>query len=126
MTIDQIHQLFLNSTGVSTDTRKIKSNTIFFALKGENFNGNSYSSQALELGASYAIIDEVEFKNSDKHILVTDVLKTLQDLATFHRQYLGIPIIGLTGSNGKTTTSSMLAWILPCVFLIHSRKLVAT
>ncbi len=112
MTISQIHQLFTNSSGVCTDTRKIKDNTLFFALKGENFNGNTYAKKALELGASYAIIDEIEFKLSEKYILVEDVLKTLQDLASYHREYLDIPIIALTGSNGKTTTKELINGVL--------------
>ncbi len=112
MTTKQIHQLFLNSKGVCTDTRKIKTNTIFFALKGENFNGNLFSKQAIELGASYAIIDEKEYKTSEKHILVDNVLTTLQELASYHRQYLQVPIIALTGSNGKTTSKELINAIL--------------
>ncbi|GAA4278240.1 UDP-N-acetylmuramoyl-tripeptide--D-alanyl-D-alanine ligase [Aquimarina mytili] len=116
MTIAQLHQLFLQSDGVCTDTRKTTSNTIFFALKGENFNGNTYAKKALELGASLAVIDEVEHKKSDKYILVDDVLKTLQELATYHRQYLNIPIIALTGSNGKTTTKELINCVLSTSF----------
>ncbi|WP_103071064.1 UDP-N-acetylmuramoyl-tripeptide--D-alanyl-D-alanine ligase [Aquimarina sediminis] len=112
MTISQIHQLFLESTGVCTDTRKIKPNTIFFALKGDNFNGNLYAKKAIELGASYAIIDEIDFKESEKYIVVDNVLKTLQNLASYHRKYLGTPIIALTGSNGKTTTKELINSVL--------------
>jgi len=112
MDIKQIHKLFLNSNGISTDTRKIDKNTIFFALKGEQFNGNTYATKAIELGAQYAIIDDTNFKTSEKHILVTDVLETLQHLATFHREYLKIPIIALTGSNGKTTTKELINQVL--------------
>ncbi len=112
MTIPEIHQLFLNSKGVCTDTRKINKDTIFFALKGERFNGNTYAQKALELGASFVLIDEQEFKVSDQCILVKDVLKTLQDLAAYHRQFLDIPIIALTGSNGKTTTKELINCVL--------------
>lgn len=116
MNIPQIHQLFLASNGVCTDTRKIKQNDIFFALKGDNFNGNVYAKNALELGASYVIIDEIEFKTSEKYILVDNVLKTFQDLASYHREYLGVPIIALTGSNGKTTTKELIHSVLSSSF----------
>ncbi|WP_074409073.1 UDP-N-acetylmuramoyl-tripeptide--D-alanyl-D-alanine ligase [Aquimarina megaterium] len=116
MTITQIHQLFLVSNGVCTDTRKIEPNVIFFALKGEKFNGNTYAQKALEHGAAYAIIDEVAFKTTEKHILVDDVLQTLQDLASFHRKHLNIPIIALTGSNGKTTTKELINSVLSSSF----------
>ncbi|WP_024772029.1 UDP-N-acetylmuramoyl-tripeptide--D-alanyl-D-alanine ligase [Aquimarina macrocephali] len=122
MTITQIHQLFLASSGVCTDTRKIEHNVIFFALKGENFNGNTYAQKALEHGAAYAIIDEVAFKTTEKHILVDDVLKTLQNLASFHRQYLNIPIIALTGSNGKTTTKELINSVLSSSFKTTATK----
>ncbi|MBP2831006.1 UDP-N-acetylmuramoyl-tripeptide--D-alanyl-D-alanine ligase [Aquimarina sp. U1-2] len=112
MKISQIHQIFLESKSVSTDTRNIKSNSIFFALKGEKFNGNAFADQAITLGASYAIIDEAKFKTSDKHILVDNVLTTLQQLATYHRTYLDIPIIALTGSNGKTTSKELINVVL--------------
>jgi UDP-N-acetylmuramoyl-tripeptide--D-alanyl-D-alanine ligase len=110
--IEQLHSLFLECGSVSTDTRKIKNNDMFFALKGENFNGNTYAKKALEAGARYSIIDEVEYKTSDKTILVDNVLETLQALATFHRLYLKIPILALTGSNGKTTTKELINSVL--------------
>lgn len=116
MTITQIHQLFIENNNVCTDTRKIKKKDIFFALKGDNFNGNTYAEKALELGASYVIIDEKEFKTTEKHILVSNVLKTLQELASYHRKYLGIPIIALTGSNGKTTTKELINNVLSSSF----------
>jgi UDP-N-acetylmuramoyl-tripeptide--D-alanyl-D-alanine ligase len=81
---------------------------MFFALKGDNFNGNTYAEQALKLGAKYVIIDEVAYKTSSKTILVDNVLETLQKLASFHRIYLNIPIVALTGSNGKTTTKELI------------------
>ncbi|MDN3666299.1 UDP-N-acetylmuramoyl-tripeptide--D-alanyl-D-alanine ligase [Algibacter miyuki] len=112
MEIAQIHALFLACKSVSTDTRKITHNSMFFALKGDNFNGNTYAKQALESGASYAIVDEAEFNISDKTILVADVLETLQTLASFHRSYLKLPIIALTGSNGKTTTKELINAVL--------------
>ncbi len=108
MKIEQLHNLFLECNSACTDTRKIKNNDMFFALKGDNFNGNTYCEKALKSGAKYCIIDELEFKTSSDTILVHNVLETLQELATYHRTYLKIPIIALTGSNGKTTTKELI------------------
>ncbi|MDG1393733.1 MAG: UDP-N-acetylmuramoyl-tripeptide--D-alanyl-D-alanine ligase [Flavobacteriaceae bacterium] len=112
MELNQIHQLFLECSVASTDTRHIQQNSLFFALKGPNFNGNSFVHQALESGAKYAVIDEVVHPSDKRFILVDDVLETLQDLARFHRDYLGLPIIALTGSNGKTTTKELIHVVL--------------
>ncbi|MEQ8422287.1 MAG: UDP-N-acetylmuramoyl-tripeptide--D-alanyl-D-alanine ligase [Arenibacter algicola] len=112
MTIEQLHQLFLEFPQVCTDTRKISPNCIFFALKGDNFNGNKYAAQALEKGASYAIVDEEEFAGSNNTILVKNVLTTLQNLSQFHRNYCKAIVIGLTGSNGKTTTKELITAVL--------------
>lgn len=112
MEIASLHQLFLNHRIISTDTRKIAKNSLFFALKGENFNANQFASKAIELGASYAIIDEEKYKINDQYILVKDVLNTLQKLASFHRNTLKIPIIAIAGSNGKTTTKELITAVL--------------
>ncbi|SHJ16168.1 UDP-N-acetylmuramoyl-tripeptide--D-alanyl-D-alanine ligase [Aquimarina spongiae] len=122
MKISTLHELFLESDGISTDTRKIKNNTIFFALKGGNFDGNSYADEALSKGASHAVIDDPNYKTSEKHILVKDVLETLQHLATYHREYLDTPIIALTGSNGKTTTKELIASVLSSSFNTKATK----
>ena len=108
MEINQLHALFLECSSVSTDSRKITKNAMFFALKGDNFKGNVYAKQALQDGAKYAIIDNETYVTSAQTILVKDVLKTLQQLASFHRLYLKTPIIALTGSNGKTTTKELI------------------
>jgi UDP-N-acetylmuramoyl-tripeptide--D-alanyl-D-alanine ligase len=110
--IEHLHQIFLECNLACTDTRKIQKNDLFFALKGENFNGNTYASDALQKGANYVIIDESDFYISSKTILVNNVLETLQKLATFHRNYLKTPIIALTGSNGKTTTKELINVVL--------------
>jgi UDP-N-acetylmuramoyl-tripeptide--D-alanyl-D-alanine ligase len=99
--IEEIYQIFLNSTGVCTDTRNIKEGNLFIALKGPNFNANSFAKQALEKGAIAAIIDDKQFEFPGKTVLVQDGLTALQDLARHHRKKLTIPIIGITGSNGK-------------------------
>ena len=112
MEISKIHKLFLNSSGITTDTRSIENKSIFFALKGENFNGNKFASEALQKGASFVIIDEKEFKIDERTLLVENVLETLQTLANFHRYFLNIPIISLTGSNGKTTTKELINAVL--------------
>ncbi|MBT0607491.1 UDP-N-acetylmuramoyl-tripeptide--D-alanyl-D-alanine ligase [Aequorivita echinoideorum] len=113
MNIEQIHKIFLESSGVSTDTRKIFKNCIFFALKGENFNGNQFAQEALDKGALKVIVDEPQFhKNTGETILVKNVLLTLQQLANFHRKFLGTNIISLTGSNGKTTTKELINAVL--------------
>jgi len=95
-----------------TSTRKIEKNSIFFALKGENFNGNKFAEDAISKGASYAIVDEEIHNTSKQTILVNDVLNTLQELAVFHRKFLRIPILSLTGSNGKTTTKELINAVL--------------
>lgn len=112
MEIPQIHQLFLESNTACTDTRNISKNCMFFALKGTNFNGNTFTSEAINKGAKYAVIDEAAYAIEGKTILVNNVLKTLQALALYHRQYLAIPIIALTGSNGKTTTKELINNVL--------------
>lgn len=112
MDIKELHRIFLESSGVSTDTRKIRENCIFFALKGDNFNGNDFAESALEKGASWAVTDERTSEVNSRFITVDNVLKCLQDLANFHRSHLGIPVISITGSNGKTTTKELIRAVL--------------
>lgn len=112
MEISTLYQIYSEHFLVDTDTRNIRKNTLFFGLKGANFNGNQFAEKALALGASYAIVDEAEYKTKPNIILVDDVLKTLQELAHYHRTQLNIPIIGLTGSNGKTTTKELIHTVL--------------
>lgn len=113
MNISELYNLYTKYPAVTTDTRKCIPNSIFFALKGENFNGNHYAEVALEQGCAYAVVDEWdETKPNPKIIVVNDVLKTLQELANYHRRKLKITIIGITGSNGKTTTKELVATIL--------------
>lgn len=112
MNIETLHKLFLSSNSICTDTRKIKEKDLFFALTGDNFNGNIFAKEALLKGASYAVIDEPKYKESDQYIVVDNSLKTLQQLARFHRDNLGLKVIALTGSNGKTTTKELLNAVL--------------
>ncbi|MDG1572049.1 UDP-N-acetylmuramoyl-tripeptide--D-alanyl-D-alanine ligase [Robiginitalea sp. M366] len=112
MEIAALHQRFLESGQVSTDSRNIPQGCIFFALKGERFNGNTFALQALEEGAAWAVVDEPGYSGHPRAILVEDALASLQQLATYHRQYCGTRIIALTGSNGKTTTKELIAAVL--------------
>ncbi|MDP2161889.1 MAG: Mur ligase domain-containing protein, partial [Flavobacterium sp.] len=93
MEINQIHTLFLKTSSVSIDTRKIEKNSFFVALKGENFNANTFAKEALEKGAMFVLIDEKEYYLDDRTILVDNCLEALQNLATYHRDYLKLPII---------------------------------
>ncbi|MBK5210522.1 MAG: UDP-N-acetylmuramoyl-tripeptide--D-alanyl-D-alanine ligase, partial [Flavobacteriaceae bacterium] len=112
MNIAELYQLYTQTYLVDTDTRKIRKGSIFFALKGDNFNGNEFAEEALKSGANYVVIDEEKYKTDRKTILVENALKTLQKLANFHRKQLAIPIISLTGSNGKTTTKELINAVL--------------
>ena len=112
MNINTIHSLFLECTKVSTDTRKIEKDCLFVAIKGDNFDANTFAKEALDKGAKFVIIDNNEYYINEKTILVNDSLETLQQLAKFHRTYLGLPIIALTGSNGKTTTKELIHAVL--------------
>lgn len=107
-----IYSLFQSHPLISTDSRSIKPDSLFFALKGEHFNGNEFAEKALADGAAYAIIDEKERAKSERYIVVDDALSALQQLAREHRQHLDIPVIGLTGTNGKTTTKELVAAVL--------------
>ena len=113
MKIDDIHSLFSKSSGISTDTRTIKKNNIFFCLKGEKFDGNLFIDQAFHLGASFVIYDDEKLNyKSKKAIRVKNALETLQSLAKYHRSKFNIPVIGLTGSNGKTTSKELINSVL--------------
>lgn len=118
----KLYQLFRQYPIVTTDSRNIPANSIFFALKGENFNGNKYAGEALLKGAAFAIIDEPEFAVDDRMILVDDVLTSIQKLARFHRDELKIPILAITGTNGKTTTKELIATVLTKKFRIKSTQ----
>lgn len=112
MDIASIHSLFLKCNSVSIDTRKIELNSLFVAIKGDRFDANTFAKEALDKGASYVIIDNEAYYIDQRTILVEDSLAALQELAKFHREYLKLPIIALTGSNGKTTTKELIAVVL--------------
>lgn len=113
MDTSSLYQIYLQFPHICTDTRKLADNVLFFALKGDNFNGNSFALQAIEAGAAYAVVDEgFELSAHPQIIVVADVLTALQDLARFHREQLNIPFIGITGSNGKTTTKELVFTVL--------------
>ena len=110
--LSQLYSLFRNYPHVTTDSRKASAGTIFFALKGDNFNGNQFAGAALQQGCSYAVIDEEQYYTSETCILVKDCLTALQELAKYHREQLSIPFIAITGSNGKTTTKEFVKNVL--------------
>jgi len=112
MKTEDLYQFYLKHPVVCTDTRKITKSCLFFALRGESFDANQFAAKAIEGGAAYAIIDDERYAINDQYLLVEDVLRALQDLAAFHRLELKIPVIGITGSNGKTTTKELIKSVL--------------
>lgn len=122
MQIEKLYDIYKQYPFISTDTRNIKENSIFFALKGANFNGNVFAAQALQNGAEYVVVDEVEFVKDERFILVDDVLQTLQNLALYHRQQLKIPVVGITGTNGKTTSKELVYSVLSQQFRTYATQ----
>ncbi|MBS1599340.1 MAG: UDP-N-acetylmuramoyl-tripeptide--D-alanyl-D-alanine ligase [Bacteroidetes bacterium] len=121
--IEEIYELYKKFPSIQTDTRKLAKDDLFFALKGENFNGNLFAQQAIDKGAAYVIVDEQpNGDKSGKIILVHDVLKTLQDLAKFHREQFSIPFLAITGSNGKTTTKELIHAVLSSSFKTYTTE----
>jgi UDP-N-acetylmuramoyl-tripeptide--D-alanyl-D-alanine ligase len=111
-TTEELYQLYKKHPAISTDTRKIAPGSIFFALKGDKFDANTFAEQAIAAGAAYAVVDNPAYSLDDQYLLVDDVLTTLQDLARHHRRQLTIPVVGLTGTNGKTTTKELINSVL--------------
>ena len=122
MNINDLYAVFLQSAGVCTDTRTLKKNQLFFALKGENFDGNRFALQALEKGASFAVAGEDLQAEDARLIKVSDTLETLKALAAYHRSQLRIPVIGLTGTNGKTTTKELIRTALGAAYRVTATE----
>jgi UDP-N-acetylmuramoyl-tripeptide--D-alanyl-D-alanine ligase len=122
MQIEQLYKIYTQYPSVQTDTRKLKQGDIYFALKGGNFNGNTFAKQAIEAGAAYAVIDEKEFEVPGKTILADDVLTVLQQLAKYHREQFNIPLIAITGSNGKTTTKELIHAVLSSTYKTYTTE----
>ena len=122
MQIEDLYKIYKQYPSVQTDTRKLKKDDIFFALKGGNFNGNEFAKQALDAGAAYAIIDEAAFEIKNKTILVDDALTVLQQLAKHHREQFDIPFIAITGSNGKTTTKELIHAVLATTYKTYTTE----
>jgi len=117
-----LYSYFLQYPAISTDTRNILPHSLFFALKGERFNGNRFAAQALEKGASYAVVDEPQADGDERYLYVDDVLTALQELARHHRRQLQIPVIGITGTNGKTTTKELIQAVLSQQFNTYATQ----
>src|SRR5215510_11269119 len=122
MVIEELYKIYQQFPSIQTDTRKLKQGNIFFALKGPNFNGNSFAKQAIDSGAACVVIDEKEFEIPGKTFLVDDVLTTLQQLALHHRKQFNIPFIAITGSNGKTTTKELIHSVLSTSFKTYTTE----
>jgi UDP-N-acetylmuramoyl-tripeptide--D-alanyl-D-alanine ligase len=122
MQIEELYKIYQQFPSVQTDTRKLKDGDIFFALKGDNFNGNAFAQQAINTGAAYAVIDEAAYEISGKTFLVDDVLTALQQLAKHHREQFTIPFIAITGSNGKTTTKELVHTVLSSSFITYATE----
>lgn len=122
MGIIELYDIYKKYPVVSTDTRNITKDSIFFALKGDNFNANTFAGKALENGAAYAVIDEKEYLKDERYVLVDNVLSSLQQLAAYHRKQLKIPFIGITGTNGKTTTKELVYSVLSAKYKTLATK----
>ncbi len=120
--IEFLYSRFLLSNGVSIDTRTIEEGNLFFAISGPNFNANEFAAQALEKGASYAVVDDEAYVSDDKILLAANALTALQELARFHRSRFKRPVFAITGSNGKTTTKELITNVLSGKYIVHSTK----
>ena len=120
MDISSLYRIYQQHPSVQTDTRKLQAGDLFFALKGPSFNGNAFAAQALAAGAAYVVVDEAEYATDERCILVPDVLQALQDMAAYHRQQLTIPMIAITGSNGKTTTKELITAVMQQQFITYA------
>jgi UDP-N-acetylmuramoyl-tripeptide--D-alanyl-D-alanine ligase len=110
--VEDIYEIYKQHPLVCTDTRKLVKDSIFFALKGDNFNGNTFAEKAIKAGCAFAVVDEPKYAEGPQYLLVDDALRMLQKLAKYHRSLLTIPVIGITGSNGKTTTKELIRAVL--------------
>lgn len=122
MNITELYQIYLQHPNVQTDTRNIKEDELFFALKGPNFNGNRFAQQAVDAGAAKVIIDEAAYEIPGKTILVPDVLQALQQLAAHHRAQFNFPVLAITGSNGKTTTKELVHAVLSTAYKTYTTE----
>jgi UDP-N-acetylmuramoyl-tripeptide--D-alanyl-D-alanine ligase len=123
VTIEELYRLFINcNQKITTDTRKLEQGAIFFALKGDNFDANTFAQQAVDAGCAYSIVDSETVSNETTILLVNDVLETLQQLAKHHRQQLKFPVIGITGSNGKTTNKELIHAVLSQKYNTYATK----
>lgn len=120
--IEFLYSRFLLSDGVSIDTRTIEKGNLFFAISGPNFNANQFAEEALEKGAAYAVVDDEQYVTDDRIILAEDGLEALQELAKFHRSRFKRPVLGITGSNGKTTTKELITRVLSEKYIVHATK----
>jgi UDP-N-acetylmuramoyl-tripeptide--D-alanyl-D-alanine ligase len=121
--IPQLYELFIAcDQKITTDTRKIEKGSIFFALKGDNFDANTFVTTAIEQGCAYAVTDNAQYANNSSILLVQEVLEMLQQLAKYHREQLGIPVIGITGSNGKTTNKELIHAVLSQAYKVYATK----
>ncbi|HEV7330632.1 MAG TPA: UDP-N-acetylmuramoyl-tripeptide--D-alanyl-D-alanine ligase [Flavisolibacter sp.] len=122
MKMEELYLIYQQYPSVQTDTRKLQKGDLYFALKGPSFNGNTFATQALEKGAAYAVVEEAQYKISDRTILVDDVLQTLQQLALHHRKQFNIPFLAITGSNGKTTTKELIHAVLSTTYKTYTTE----